>query len=143
MNEEFYFLDVKRAVPFIETILDKFCGNSAISLEGDLSKVDFSDFAGVSKIETITLKRQTIWPTQDFVVLPLTFENVTKLKKLLQRIGIRNRVLHIQVESDGQIVLGSYDQFGKNETWISMSVGEEFVKELMHKDIIRALKENT
>jgi hypothetical protein len=137
---EAYSIDVKFAIALVKAILDKFIGNATMSIEGDLSAVDLSTLDSLAGSETSSLKRQTIYPVLDFAVFPLTQENIIKFNKILTRIGIRDRVLHILVESDGQIVFQSHDQFWKDGTWISTIVGENFMEDLLQKNIIRGYK---
>jgi hypothetical protein len=46
-------------------------GTARISFEGDLNATAVAHLAGASADETEILKRNTLWPKQDFVVLPL------------------------------------------------------------------------
>jgi hypothetical protein len=62
--------------------------------------------------ETPALRRQTLAPKQDFVVLPLTPESV---RPILDVVLPDNRyiddIIHIQIEKANQLQFGSYDQF--------------------------------
>jgi hypothetical protein len=134
-----FLLNVKKPIELVSAILDKFVGDSYMSLEGDLSSVNISELEVLPEGEINTLKRQDTyaWPKiPDLVVFRLTQNNVDKLKSFLPRIGIKSRVLHIQVVHDGQLVFGSYDQFGREQTWVSIAVGEDFVRTLMQNGII-------
>lgn len=42
-------------------------GDAQVSFEGDLSSTTLSDVPGASSDETQVLKRNTLWPKQDFV----------------------------------------------------------------------------
>jgi len=132
-----YTLHVKKALALVATVAERFRGDSLMSFEGDLSAVDFTKIAGLFRDETAALKRNTIAPRQDFVVLPLTQENVNILTaRIFPRIGIRCRVLHIEVEERGHLVFGTYDQFSSDGTWITAAVGEEFVTGLVREGAV-------
>lgn len=83
-------------------------GDSFISLEGELSKLSLAKLEGSSSNETAALKRGTLWPKQDFIVLP-----VEQPKAVIAALGgsIPSSVVHIQLENDGNLVFGAYDHF--------------------------------
>src|SRR5262245_19152181 len=87
-------------------------GDAHISLEGNLSRCVFPSALNPSFEETDALRRQTIYPKQDFVVLPLPPESI---RPILDVILPENRYLkdvyHIQIERCGKLQFGSYDQF--------------------------------
>jgi len=77
-------------------------GGGQLSLEGRLSQVADADAAipGVRKDETEVLRRHTLEPRQDFVILPLEWEmlesiHATVLRHLNLRAG--NDVIHTQI----------------------------------------------
>jgi hypothetical protein len=61
---------------FLAAALAELAGDAQVSFEGDLSMTSLSDVPGASNDETQVLKRGTLWPKQDFVVLPLEAEMV-------------------------------------------------------------------
>lgn len=65
-----YYLDVKHPVRLVAAVLQRACGNAEVSFEGDLSAVSFDGIDGASHRPTLVLKRNTIHPKHDFVVLP-------------------------------------------------------------------------
>jgi hypothetical protein len=136
MDDKAYFVDVKKTIPFLVAILDKFKGNSYMSLEGNLSTVDLSELENTSGSETSLLPRNTYSPIQDFIIFPLSPRNIEKFEAKLPRIGIRKNVIHIQIESAGKRVFGSYDQFWKDVTWVLPCIQEEFLKNLKKNNII-------
>ena len=56
---------------FLAAALAELAGDAQVSFEGNLSGTSLSDVAGASSDETQVLKRNTLWPKQDFIVLPL------------------------------------------------------------------------
>ena len=52
-------------------MIRELAGNAHVSFEGDLSRCVFPPDLGPDSKETATLKRQTLVPKLDFVVLPL------------------------------------------------------------------------
>jgi hypothetical protein len=56
---------------FLIAAMRELAGTACISFEGDLSATAVAHLAGASADETEILKRNTLWPKQDFVVLPL------------------------------------------------------------------------
>jgi hypothetical protein len=131
--QKVYRLKVTNKMSLIVAIMDKFCGNSQLSLEGDLSQCDFHTIQGATDQESTTLKRNTISPLQDVIVFPLTPVNVINFHNtILPHIGISSRVYHIQVEQSGRLVFGSYDQFSPQCIWIDASVSEKFILEIIN-----------
>ena len=90
----------------------RLAGEAHISFEGDLSRCSFPPSLNPSGAETPALRRQTAYPKQDFIVLPLTPESV---RPILDVILPDNRylddIIHIQIEKGGELQFGSYDQF--------------------------------
>jgi len=93
-------------------MMRQLAGGASISFEGNLSRCAFGPDFQPSGEETPSLRRQTVWPKQDFVVLPLLSESV---RPILDVILPDNRylddIVHIQIEKGGQLQFGSYDQF--------------------------------
>jgi hypothetical protein len=64
---------------FLAAALAELAGVAQVSFEGDLSSTSLFDVAGACSDETQVLKRNTLWPKQDFVVLPLEAETVAPI----------------------------------------------------------------
>jgi hypothetical protein len=60
--------------------------------------------------ETGVLKRNTLWPKQDFIVLPL---EPSTSRTIVSVIGgtVPNTIIHIQIEKDGTLQFAAYDNF--------------------------------
>jgi hypothetical protein len=90
--------------------MEELAGNAYISFEGNLQHFNLVKFAGASDNETAILKRNTIWPRQDFVVISL---EPSMGQRILAAISgaVPKRILHIQIEKHGVLQLGAYDNF--------------------------------
>src|SRR5437899_1081211 len=78
-------------------MMELLAGNAHVSFEGDLDGFTFSALPGVSEAETAALKRNTIWPKQDFIVVPL---EESTIKAIISALGgnVPKRIIHVQIE---------------------------------------------
>jgi len=85
-------------------------GNAHISFEGGEEILGLVELPGASQVETSILKRNTLAPRLEFVHVPLV--NAT-IPAILAGIGgtIPKGVLHVQIEKNGQLEFGAYDNF--------------------------------
>jgi hypothetical protein len=67
--------------PLLWAFMVHFQSSSKVSLEGDLKKFELLGRSDASTEETPELKRNTSYPPFDFVVLPITADLTTVLKK--------------------------------------------------------------
>src|SRR6202050_541428 len=106
-TEQWAVKDKKR---LLLAMMEALAGDAHLSFEGDLSGFRLMQIAGASDEETTTLKRNTTWPKQDFVVVPLEPEIAPAV---LPAIGgnVPKRILHIQIEKSGHIEFAAYDRF--------------------------------
>ena len=133
-----YFLIVKYSLTLFERLLDQFCGNAHISFEGDLSQCDLRGISLVNREPTGVLKRNTLQPKLDFIILPIDEDTIQTLKRqILPRIGIHKRVIHAQIEKDGKLVFGAYDNLHPDCVWISKDVPDQFLQELVDSNSIK------
>ena len=83
---------------------------SHIAFEGNLASTELFRLVGGSHEEMGILKRATIAPQLDFVVLPLSPSRVPEIEKAIRSkvafAGYRG-IIHAQIESDGEIVFGA------------------------------------
>ncbi len=134
-----FAVHVTKPIPFVSAVLPAFAGTALLSLEGDLSQVDFRGIAYASHHPPSVLQRNTIWPVQDFVIVPLTNAATQLLvQHVLPHIGLKTRVLHLLIERDEQLVFAAYDQFAPKCVWIAASIGEQFLKERLVERSIKA-----
>jgi hypothetical protein len=107
-QSKFWLVRDKRRL--LLALMEEFAGDAHISFEGDLSALPLSSIPGASREETGILKRNTLWPKQDFIVLPL--ESATS-KTIVSAVGgtFPNAIIHIQIEKGGTIQFAAYDNF--------------------------------
>ncbi len=98
----------KRA--FLTAAFGELAGSAMVSFEGSLSGTGLLNMTGSSDDETKVLKRNTLWPKQDFIVLPLEPETAASI---MNAIGgtVPRGIIHIQVEKADRLQLGLYDNF--------------------------------
>ena len=114
---------------FLAAALAELAGVAQVSFEGDLSSTSLFDVAGASSDETQVLKRNTLWPKQDFVVLPLEAEMVGPI---MAAVGgtVPRGIIHIQVQKDGRLELGLYDNFAPKCMFFGSSLTSTFLATL-------------
>jgi hypothetical protein len=127
--------------PLLWAFMVHFQSSSKVSLEGDLKKFELLGRSDASTEETPELKRNTSYPPFDFVVLPITADLTTVLKKSLsdpEIFGQDGALVHVQIEHEGKLVFGAYDNFHKDCVVAHESVPEELLAKLHGKRILRA-----
>jgi hypothetical protein len=128
---------VKKPVDFIRAALTYFQPQCFLSLEGDLCHYDSARLPGASVEPTDVLRRNTLSPRQDFVIVPVTPETLeTVTRQVLPQVGLKHRILHVQIACAGRLVLGAYDAFHREGCWIDRCVGEETVSSWKASGII-------
>src|ERR1700739_4176540 len=110
---------------FVMAALRHFAGSAFVSFEGALSGTGLIGVAGASGDETKALRRNTLWPRQDFVVLPLEAETV---EPIMAAVGgtVPRGIIHIQVEKGGRLELGLYDNFAPKGIFFGPAVTPAF-----------------
>jgi hypothetical protein len=105
--------------------MEELAGNAHISFEGDLGSSKLTSISGASGEETSLLKRNTIWPKQDFVVLPL---EPAMGKPILSALGgsIPKSVRHIQIEKSGVLEFGAFDNFYPECLFLGKALSKTF-----------------
>jgi len=118
-------------------------GASRISLEGDLSNCRFPDDLVISRDEIGILKRNTASPPQDFVVLQLTPHTVAPILKQISSAGLKRAIIHIQIERDGILELGAYDNFHTDCVVTGPGISAATLDELKKNGILRSYARTT
>jgi hypothetical protein len=79
-----------------------------VSFEGDLSRTSLFQLPEASTTETEPLRRNTSWPEQQFVVLPLSSD---RIDPIISALGgtIPKSILHVQIAVAGRLEAGIYD----------------------------------
>jgi hypothetical protein len=95
---------------FVLAIMKELARNAHMSFEGSLGRLRLASIPGASEEETLALKRNTIRPKQDFIVVPL---EPSSEKTILSAIGgtLPRSIIHIQIEKAGILEFGAYDNF--------------------------------
>jgi len=119
-------------------------GAGLASFEGNLTGLALDELSGSSHSETPALRRQTVQPELDFVVVPISSENIASLKWRLSLrgvLGAEGVVVHTQLEVGGEAVLIACDNFHDECTVASLSVPEAFLSELKSEGVLRGYSE--
>jgi len=115
--------------------LRELAGSAFVSFEGDLSGTALIGATSASDDQTKALKRNTLWPKQDFVVLPLEAETVGSIMTAVGGTAPRS-ILHIQVEKDGRLELGLYDNFAPRGMFFGSAVTPQFIETLQNENVL-------
>ena len=120
---------------FLAAALAELAGDAQVSFEGDLSMTSLSDVPGASNDETHVLKRATLWPKQDFVVLPLEVEMV---RPIMAAVGgtVPRGLIHVQVQKEGRLQLGLYDNFDPNCIFLGPGLTPSFIATLQEAGVL-------
>lgn len=129
--------DVRDKPGFLRRLMEEFAGGGTMSLEGDLSRCSFPDGVVLGREEGEVLKRNTLYPRQDFVVLRLEPETVAPIFKQVVAAGLSRAVIHVQVERAGVLQLGAYDHFHPECTVTGPGVSAALLSELKSKGVLR------
>jgi hypothetical protein len=120
---------------FLAAALAQLAGDAQVSFEGDLSMTSLSNVPGASNDETQVLKRGTLWPKQDFVVLPLEVEMV---RPIMAAVGgtVPRGLIHVQVQKEGRLQLGLYDNFDPNCMFLGPGLTPSFIATLQEAGVL-------
>jgi hypothetical protein len=135
-------LNVRDKPGFLRRMMVELAGNAQMSVEGDLSRCRFNDDLIVTSAETAILKRNTTAPKQDFAVLRLrlTPETVGPIFKQVMAAGLKRAIVHVQIERNGVLELGAYDNFHHECVVTGPSVSPELLTELKNTKVLRDFK---
>ena len=131
-----HWLNVRDKPGLLHRLMREFSGGQ-MSLEGDLSKCKFADEMVVSRDEIGLLKRSTLYPRQDFVVLRLEPENIAPIFKNVLAAGLSRAIIHVQIEHGGVLQLGAYDNFHPDCVVAGPAVSKSLLAELKSKQVLR------
>ena len=133
-------VDVRDCLGTLAALYREYEGKARASFEGDLGGLEFHELPGSEFEETAGLKRQTRSPRLDFVVVPLTTENVISLKRYLSASGLLGRkgaIVHTQLEVDGKLAFAACDNFDRHCTFATQVVHEAVLADLEAKGLVR------
>jgi hypothetical protein len=140
-DKDFHSVDVRDKPGFLRRVMFELAGNAQISVEGDLSHCQFTQDMVVTGDETAILKRNTIAPRQDFLVLRLTSEACSPiLGQVMAGKGLKRAIIHMQIERDDVLELGAYDNFHRECVVTGPGVSPALLDELKSANILRDFK---
>jgi hypothetical protein len=121
-------------------MMDELAGDARISFEGDLSALHLSAILGATQEETAALKRGTLSPKQDFIILPLESSTV---KAIVSAIGgsVPSKIIHIQIEKGGIVQFAAYDNFHPQCIVFNPAVNRAVLESLVSEGIMRPYTE--
>jgi hypothetical protein len=140
MQGPFKFWKVQDKRGLLVALMDELAGGAHVSFEGDLQGLTLLSLPGASLEPTTALKRNTLWPKLDFVVVPL---EPSMGSKIIAAIGgtVPGAIIHIQIEKDGQLQFGAYDNFYPECIYFGSEVKEGFIRSLVSQNIMRPYTE--
>jgi hypothetical protein len=140
MQGPFKFWKVRDKRRLLLAMMEELAGGAHVSFEGDLQGLKLSSISGASGEPTDALKRNTTWPKQDFVVVPL---EPSTGQKIIAAMGgtIPGAIIHIQIEKDGALQFGAYDNFHPECIYFGKAVRETAIQSLISENIVRPYTE--
>ncbi len=140
-----YWLVARDKPGLLAAMMKALAGDAHISFEGDLSRCHrLFNFPGASTDETEVLHRATIWPKQDFVVLPMEPEMIRPiLDEVLPEGRVVHDIIHVQIERKGQMAFAAYDNFHRScvVCW-GDNVSHELLERLRLSGVLRSWELN-
>jgi hypothetical protein len=133
-----HWIDVRDKPGFLRRLMSGLAGGARMSLEGDLSKCLFSDDHVVARDEAGVLKRSTLSPRLDFVIVKLEPDTVAVLFKQLMAAGVTENIIHVQIERNGALQLGAYDNFHRDCVVTGPEVSAELLREMQVSSVVRS-----
>ena len=136
-------VNVRDIPAFLHRLMLELAGKAHISLEGDLSRCQLSDGIVVTREETAILKRNTLAPVQDFVVLRLAPETVPTIFKQAMAAGLNRAIIHVQIERNGVLELAAYDNFDPECVVTGPSISPALLSELKNTNVLGEFRDTT
>lgn len=140
--QQVFHVDVRSTADFIEAAFWAFAGSGQVSIEGALKAAALEELPHTVE-PTDILRRQTRYPLQDFFVVELQPALIPGLRdRITDGRRPRTGVLHVQIAWEEMLVLGAYDldHWGPGGTWISASVGEDLMRQLVSRGAIASYR---
>ena len=136
-----WWLDVRDKAGTLWAICAEFVERGEISFEGNLSRFALTSIPGSTTEERGLLKRATKSPRLDFVVVPLTKQTMAHLKVALAGanvFGWQGDLIHVQLQSSGQLVFAAYDNFHKDCVVAQDPISVGFLQALAKRGLLRS-----
>jgi hypothetical protein len=130
---------VRDKAGFVRRLMEEFVGGR-MSLEGDLSRCAFPDDIVLGRGEEGALRRNTLTPRLDFIVLRLEPDTIPLIVKEMMAAGLRRAIIHVQIDHGGVLQLGAYDNFYPGCVVTGPGVSPALLTELHSAGILRDYK---
>jgi hypothetical protein len=136
MEALFKFWKVQDKGRLLLAMMEELAGGAHISFEGDLRGLTLLNMPGASVEPTAALTRSTLWPRQDFVIVPL---ESAMGPKIIAAIGgtVPGAIIHIKIEKDGQLQFAAYDNFHPECIHFGSAIKEGAIQLLVSKNIMK------
>lgn len=135
-----YLIDSRDKPGVLVAFMKELKGNARITFEGNLDKCDFSSFKSAPSEPDGVFKRNTIFPRQDYILLPLTGDTIKSiLAEVLPEGRCVHDIEHIQIEKDGKLMFSACDNFDPECTWTPLTM-LPFLEELKKNGLIRSFE---
>jgi hypothetical protein len=110
-----------------------------ISFEGKLTKTDLAKMEHAAFKEVGVLKRATLQPHLDFIVLPLTQRSVPAIERAVNsKIAFgKGGIIHVQIEKNGKMAFAAYDNFDHECVVAYPPVNSALLDELIETQVLR------
>jgi hypothetical protein len=144
--EEIYRLDTRDKPRLLVAMMRALAAKDGrISFEGKLSQTGLSQMAGVASEESGVLKRATLQPKLDFLVLPLTPKNLSTLERaVVSKIALgHGGIIHVQIERNGKMAFAAYDNFGRECVVAYSDVSPSLLDELTKARVLRNYRQSS
>jgi hypothetical protein len=139
MEEIIYRLETRHKPRLLSAMMHALAAEeSKISFEGTLSQTELTRMEGVTDEETGVLKRGTLQPKLDFLVLPLTQETLAAIEKAINSkiaFGYKG-ICHVQIERNGKMAFAAYDNFHQECVVAYSAVSSALLDELTKTRIL-------
>jgi hypothetical protein len=139
-GRESHQVNVRDKPGFLHRMMIELAGVARMSLEGDLSQCKFPDDLVVSREPIGILRRNTLYPPQDFVVLRLTRQSVDSIFKQVQTAGLKRAIIHVLIERDGVQEMVANDNFHAECVGTGPGISSGVLAELKAKGVLRDFK---
>jgi len=136
MKGPFKFWKVLDKRRLLLVLMEELAGNAHVSFEGDLQGLTLLGIPGASEEPTAALRRNTLWPKQDFIVVPL---ELSMSRKIIAAIGgtVPNAIIHVQIEKEGLLQFGAYDNFYPECIYFGSAVTQPMIDSLVCAGVMR------
>jgi hypothetical protein len=136
---QYWRLVARKKSGLLVAMMEELVGNARISFEGDLSKCRLAQILGAASDETAILKRNTLSPVQDFIVIPLELETIRPIiAGVLPEGGVVHNIIHVQIEKDGKLAFGAYDNFYPECVICSPVISKAMLDHLVENGVLKS-----